>query len=89
MGSHFKSALLEEHIAQAIKQWHTEVKKKKKNKLQELESSHYSVATTKITTSPEIKLSDNDHEIQEISEEPVKVTIVHQNESEIGIDSKS
>lgn len=69
MGSHFKSALLEEHITQAIKQWHTEVKRKKKNKLQELESSHYSVPKTKITTSPEIKLSGCAHEIQEISEE--------------------
>ncbi|XP_006343450.1 MLO-like protein 3 [Solanum tuberosum] len=85
MGSHFKSALLEEHITQAIKHWHTEVKRKKKNKLQELESSHYSVATTQIT-SPEIKLSASAHEIQEISEESPKVNIVHQNESQIGVD---
>ncbi|XP_049409581.1 MLO-like protein 3 isoform X2 [Solanum stenotomum] len=85
MGSHFKSALLEEHITQAIKHWHTEVKRKKKNKLQGLESSHYSVATTQIT-SPEIKLSASAHEIQEISEESPKVNIVHQNESQIGVD---
>ncbi|KAL3365333.1 hypothetical protein AABB24_010467 [Solanum stoloniferum] len=82
MGSHFKSALLEEHITQAIKHWHTEVKRKKKNKLQGLESS---VATTQIT-SPEIKLSASAHEIQEISEESPKVNIVHQNESQIGVD---
>ncbi|XP_059298410.1 MLO-like protein 3 [Lycium ferocissimum] len=83
MGSHFKRALLEERTMQVIKQWHTEVKRKKKkqkNKLQQPEiefTSHQRMTTL-------VEFSTNAHEIQEISEEheePIEVTIVHQNQS--------
>ncbi|XP_060177766.1 MLO-like protein 3 [Lycium barbarum] len=66
MGSHFKRALLEERIMQVIKQWHTEVKRKKKkqkNKLQQPEiefTSHQRMTTL-------VEFSTNAHEIQEIS----------------------
>ncbi|KAJ8535536.1 hypothetical protein K7X08_023256 [Anisodus acutangulus] len=76
MGSHFKRALLEEHIMQAIKQWHTEVKRKKKKQNNKLQQSDATVA----------EFSASAHELQEIYEEPLEVTIVHQNQSEIIVD---
>ncbi|XP_009601693.1 MLO-like protein 3 [Nicotiana tomentosiformis] len=79
MGSHFKRGLLEEHIMQAIKQWHAQVKNKKK--LQQEEEAGAKLSTNnRVTTDqlPEIEFSSHNrvptvaefsaHEIHKISQ---------------------
>lgn len=60
MGSNFKSAVLEEHTVKAIRQWHSEVKQKRKKNHSTTHSTHdYSSSTTMdhgnatISSSPE------------------------------------
>ncbi|XP_075090182.1 MLO-like protein 3 isoform X2 [Nicotiana tabacum] len=81
MGSHFKRGLLEEHIMQAIKQWHVQVKNKKKKLQQEKEAGAKLSTNNRVTTDqlPEIEFSSHNrvptvtefsaHEIHEISQE--------------------
>ncbi|MCD7469567.1 hypothetical protein HAX54_008680 [Datura stramonium] len=94
MGSNFKRTLLEEHIKQAIKQWHTNVKRKKKkqkNKVQqsdaELSEIELSSDHQRMTTIAEFNASAHEiHEISEEPKEPLEVTIVHHNQSQINVD---
>lgn len=80
MGSHFKRGLLEEHIMQAIKQWHVQVKNKKKKLQQEKEAGAKLSTNNRVTTDqlPEIEFSSHNrvptvaefsaHEIHKISQ---------------------
>ncbi|CAK7357186.1 unnamed protein product [Dovyalis caffra] len=61
MGSQFKSAILEEQTANVIKQWHSRVKKKTKNKRHDFSPSNHQSYSSPVSTSSRTMDSSNEN----------------------------
>ena len=92
MGSNYKSAVLEEHTVKAIKQWHSEVKQKRKRNLT---SQHdYSSTTTmdhsntaNSSPSPQHVLSQHNRSptfADQLTRSPVDTEIVEEHDQQLG-----